>query len=223
MSALAVAAEHARLRRRIAEELRGEAREAWLRVDPRRISESWAAQLTRLLLVLTAGQLAAAWSIASQPAYRRRFGASLPAALRSRFALRIARGIVRDILTTSRAVTRVRRGRATMKVEASAFCGVRSTTAAHRPGCSEPASRRATSAGFAPACTECATGARGSRSHQPTTAVRGSTSPFAAGTRSSDPLPVASAGTAFAPTAWASATAPESPSRAGPTSWETTP
>ena len=76
-----------------------------------------------------AGQLAAAWSIASQPAYTRRLGASLPAALRSRFALRVARRIVRDVLTTSRAVTRVRRGRATMKVEASAFCGVRSPQA----------------------------------------------------------------------------------------------
>ena len=60
MSALEVAADHARSRARLAEKLRLEAREAWARVDPAHISETWAAQIPRLLLLVTAGQHAAA-------------------------------------------------------------------------------------------------------------------------------------------------------------------
>lgn len=59
MSALEVATDHARDRRDLAEELRSEAEDAWSRVDPRRISETWLAQMTRMLLALTAGQHAA--------------------------------------------------------------------------------------------------------------------------------------------------------------------
>jgi hypothetical protein len=72
-----------------------------------------------------AGLLAAQWSIASRPAYQRRLGASLPLSLRRRFALRIARQIVRDVSSTSAAATKVRRGHATMRVDTSVFCGVR--------------------------------------------------------------------------------------------------
>lgn len=60
MSALEVAADHARSRARLAEKLRLEARDAWARVDPARISESWLAQIARLLLLITGGQHAAA-------------------------------------------------------------------------------------------------------------------------------------------------------------------
>ena len=60
MSALEIAADHARRRADLAESLREEAKVAWGRVDSHRISESWIAQLPRLLLLLTAGQLAAA-------------------------------------------------------------------------------------------------------------------------------------------------------------------
>jgi hypothetical protein len=62
MSALQVAADHARSRRRLAEKLRLEAKEAWAQVDPARISETWAMQIPRLLLLLTGGQHAAAVS-----------------------------------------------------------------------------------------------------------------------------------------------------------------
>jgi hypothetical protein len=62
MSALDVAADHARSRARLAEKLRLEAREAWARVDPARISESWLVQISRLLLLVTGGQHAAAVS-----------------------------------------------------------------------------------------------------------------------------------------------------------------
>lgn len=60
MSALEVAADHARSRARLAEKLRLEARDAWAKVDPARISESWLAQIGRLLLLITGGQHAAA-------------------------------------------------------------------------------------------------------------------------------------------------------------------
>ena len=72
-----------------------------------------------------AGALAAQWSSATLPPYQRRLAGSLPAGLRCRFALRVASRIVRGVLSTSSAATRVRRGHATMKVNASVFCGVR--------------------------------------------------------------------------------------------------
>lgn len=62
MSARAVAAEHARNRARLAMRVRDEARQAWAAVDPARISETWIAQLQRLLLLITGGQHAAAVS-----------------------------------------------------------------------------------------------------------------------------------------------------------------
>lgn len=60
MSAQQVAAEHARSRARLAEKLRLEAKEAWARVDPAHISETWALELPRLRLILAGGQHAAA-------------------------------------------------------------------------------------------------------------------------------------------------------------------
>lgn len=60
MPALEVAVRHARQRARLATRLRSEARQAWRQVDPARISSTWAAQLPRLLVALTAGQRAAA-------------------------------------------------------------------------------------------------------------------------------------------------------------------
>jgi hypothetical protein len=62
MSALEVAADRARSRARLAEKLRLEARDAWAADDPARISESWLAQISRLLLLITGGQHAAAVS-----------------------------------------------------------------------------------------------------------------------------------------------------------------
>lgn len=60
MSALDVAAAHARRRARLAERLRREAKQAWSRVDRRSISPSWAAQIPQLLFLLTAAQREAA-------------------------------------------------------------------------------------------------------------------------------------------------------------------
>lgn len=77
-----------------------------------------------------AGALAAQWSLAARPPYQRRFGAALPAGLRCRFALRLARRVVREVMSGSSAATKVRRGHATMRVQASVFCAVREPQAA---------------------------------------------------------------------------------------------
>lgn len=84
-------------------------------------------------VVARAGALAAQWSIAALPPYQRRLGASLPAGLRSRYALRIAGRIARDIMSTTSVATKVKRGHATFAVQSSVFCGVREPQA--RPLC----------------------------------------------------------------------------------------
>jgi hypothetical protein len=77
-----------------------------------------------------AGQLAAEWTWANLPGMRRRLIRRLPRPFRMRAALRIARGLVRDVLTTSTASSRVRRGGAQFDVRASLFCTVREPQAA---------------------------------------------------------------------------------------------
>lgn len=62
MSVLQVAAEHSRIRARLAQRLRDEARLSWSLVDPARISETWGTRIGRLLALLTGGQHAAASS-----------------------------------------------------------------------------------------------------------------------------------------------------------------
>jgi hypothetical protein len=74
-----------------------------------------------------AGQLAAQWTHASTPAFRRRVMARLPRAFRVRAALALARRIVRDVLNTSAASARVRSGRVKFDVRESLFCSVRET------------------------------------------------------------------------------------------------
>ena len=81
-------------------------------------------------VVARAGALAAEWSLDNVSTSMRRFGAALPAGLRTRFALRIVRRIVRNVLSSSSATSKVARGRATVTVDASAFCMVRDRAAA---------------------------------------------------------------------------------------------
>ncbi len=72
-----------------------------------------------------AGACAADWTIDALPAVERRFVAALPGALRARAALRIGRRLVATLYPRSRAVTRLRRGVATVEVRGSLFCDVR--------------------------------------------------------------------------------------------------
>lgn len=76
-------------------------------------------------VVARAGTLAAEWTMASLPLVQRRFGGSLPRGLRAHFALRVAGRIIRGIFSSSTASTRLRRGRASVRVQPSVFCAVR--------------------------------------------------------------------------------------------------
>ncbi|HXT70878.1 MAG TPA: hypothetical protein VN700_14050 [Vicinamibacterales bacterium] len=76
-------------------------------------------------VMFRAGTLAATWTVATLAPFQRRFGASLPLTFRAKFALRLTRRIVKDVLTTSSASTRLRRGTATISISSSLFCSVR--------------------------------------------------------------------------------------------------
>jgi hypothetical protein len=77
-----------------------------------------------------AGELAAEWSLAEVPPIRRRLAAVLPAALRSRLALRLTSRVARRLPPTGAAKVKVRRGRASLSLPASVFCGGRAKVAA---------------------------------------------------------------------------------------------
>jgi hypothetical protein len=80
------------------------------------------------LITARAGEYAAEWTIAARPALQRRLYRALPAPLRARAALRIARGLVRDTYPGSRALIKMRRGTAAVDLRGSLFCEVRETT-----------------------------------------------------------------------------------------------
>jgi len=72
-----------------------------------------------------AGEYAAEWTFHALSGVRRATLKALPHALRSRMALRLARGLVRDTYKDSRAMVRLRRGEGTFDVRGSIFCTVR--------------------------------------------------------------------------------------------------
>lgn len=77
------------------------------------------------LIAQRAGEYAADWTVASRGGLERRLHMALPAPLRARAALRTARALVRATYPGSRALTRVRRGTATVDLRGSLFCEVR--------------------------------------------------------------------------------------------------
>lgn len=76
-------------------------------------------------VMTTAGRLAAEWTLASMSPFRRRVLAALPRPLRTRAALRVAAGIVRDVSSASGAKVRIHRQSARLIVSTSLFCDVR--------------------------------------------------------------------------------------------------
>jgi hypothetical protein len=76
-------------------------------------------------VVERAGALAAEWTIASMPSFRRRLLAALPRPLRVRAGMRVASEIVQEVSSGSHARRRIRRGGAFLEVQASLFCTVR--------------------------------------------------------------------------------------------------
>jgi len=76
-------------------------------------------------VVSRAGEYAADWSVSGMSSSRRRFILAMPAWIRARLALGVARGLIGDTYTGSRASGRVRRGAAVVALHGSVFCTVR--------------------------------------------------------------------------------------------------
>lgn len=76
-----------------------------------------------------AGEYAADWSVSGMSSSKRRFILAMPAWIRSRMALGVARGLIGDTYTGSKASGRVRRGTAIVDLHGSVFCTVRETAA----------------------------------------------------------------------------------------------
>jgi bacteriochlorophyll 4-vinyl reductase len=77
------------------------------------------------LITTRAGEYAAEWTVQSMQPARRAMLKAAPAWLRRRILLRLAGRLVRDSYTGSRAVSRIRRGTASIDLRASVFCSVR--------------------------------------------------------------------------------------------------
>jgi bacteriochlorophyll 4-vinyl reductase len=80
-------------------------------------------------IMTQAGTYAAEWSVESMPSLQRRLIKGAPAWLRGRLLLRCARQLVRDSYRGSRAVSRLRRGTASVDLRSSIFCTVREPVA----------------------------------------------------------------------------------------------
>ena len=77
------------------------------------------------IITMRAGEYAAEWTVQSMPAVKRGMIKAAPVWLRTRMLLRLARHLVRNTYTGSRAVARLRRGTANIDLRASVFCSVR--------------------------------------------------------------------------------------------------
>ena len=83
---------------------------------------------TYALISARAGEYAAEWTMHGLPALERRVFRALPARLRLRAAMRVARGLVRATYPGSRAIVRIKRGTASVDLRGSLFCEVRETS-----------------------------------------------------------------------------------------------
>src|ERR1051326_6425617 len=77
------------------------------------------------LITRRAGEYAAEWTVDSMPPLRRSFIRAMPLWVRSRLMLRLSKQLVRESYSGSRAISRLRRGMASVDVRASIFCTVR--------------------------------------------------------------------------------------------------
>lgn len=77
------------------------------------------------IITTRAGEYAAEWTVESMSPVERAFIRSAPAWLRPYLVMRLARRLVRATYHGSRALTRVRRGCASLDLRASIFCTVR--------------------------------------------------------------------------------------------------
>ena len=77
------------------------------------------------IITARAGEYAGDWTVNTLTPLERRVIRSLPAPLRARAALRVARMLVRSTYPGSRAIVRLRRGTASVDLRGSLFCEVR--------------------------------------------------------------------------------------------------
>ena len=77
------------------------------------------------IITIRAGEYAAEWTVESMPLLQRSLLRTTPEWLRSRLVLRLAGAVVRRSYQGSRAISRLRRGIASVDVRASIFCTVR--------------------------------------------------------------------------------------------------
>lgn len=77
------------------------------------------------LVTARAGEYAADWTVEEIGGFERRLHMALPAALRARAALRTSRALVRATYPGSRALTKLRKGTASIDLRGSLFCEVR--------------------------------------------------------------------------------------------------
>jgi bacteriochlorophyll 4-vinyl reductase len=75
-----------------------------------------------------AGEYTAEWMVAALPPLERRFTASLPPRLRLWYVMRLARRLVRQSYSGSRAIVRLRGGVGAVDLRGSLFCQVREPT-----------------------------------------------------------------------------------------------
>src|SRR6185436_10486185 len=80
------------------------------------------------LITARAGEYAAAWTFENVSALERRLVPALPAGLRARAALRVARQLVRATYPGSRALSKIKKGTITIDLRGSLFCEVRETS-----------------------------------------------------------------------------------------------
>jgi bacteriochlorophyll 4-vinyl reductase len=77
------------------------------------------------IITTRAGEYAAEWTVEAMPLLQRSILKTTPPWLRSRLVLRLAAAVVRRSYPGSRAISRLRRGIASVDVRASIFCTVR--------------------------------------------------------------------------------------------------
>ena len=85
------------------------------------------------LVAARAGEYAAEWTFADLHAFKRAIILAAPPAFRVRLVMRLARSMIWRTYRGSRAIVRWRKGRGTMDIRGSIFCGVRERV--ERPLC----------------------------------------------------------------------------------------
>lgn len=77
------------------------------------------------LIAARAGEYTAEWTVADMPAYQRAIMRAAPPKIRIHLVMRLARQMIRNTYSGSRAIVRWRQGKAAVDVRGSIFCGVR--------------------------------------------------------------------------------------------------